>query len=119
MTTVYRANTPGETITFKFKGTRAAIYDIVGPDCGQVAVTVDDQPAVIQSRFEGRRVMHMFLLATGLPDAVHTVKIEVCREQPDKAKILAQHNQKMDDPKRFDGTAFCPDALLLVGDLVE
>ena len=45
MTTLFRGNQPGETITFKFKGTRAAIYDVVGPDCGQVSITLDDQPA--------------------------------------------------------------------------
>ena len=36
-----------------------------------------------------------------------------------KAKILAQRKQKIDDPKRFNDSAFYPGALLLVGDLVE
>jgi hypothetical protein len=34
-------------------------------------------------------------------------------------KILAQRHEKMDDPKRYDGTAFYPGALLLVGELVD
>ena len=40
-------------------------------------------------------------------------------DQPDKAKILSQRNQTIDKPERFDGTAFYPGALLLVGELVD
>lgn len=52
MTTLHRATQPGETLSFKFKGTACAIYDIVGPDCGQVIVTIDEQPARIVPRFD-------------------------------------------------------------------
>jgi hypothetical protein len=40
-------------------------------------------------------------------------------EQPDKAKILSQRNEKIDDPKRYDGTAWYAGAILLVGELVD
>jgi lysophospholipase L1-like esterase len=117
-----RANKPGETIRFKFKGSRAAIYDLMGPDCGQVIVTLDDQPPMVQSRFDSYCTYHRLatlLIGTELPDTVHTVKIEIHPEQPDKAKILAQRQEKIDDPKRFNDTAFYPGALLLVGELVD
>jgi hypothetical protein len=117
-----RADKPGETIRFKFKGTRAAIYDVIGPDCGQVIVTLDDRPPVVQSRFDSFCLYHRLatlLIGTELPDTVHTVKIEIHPQQPDKAKILAQRHEKMDNPKRFDDTAFYPGALLLVGELVD
>jgi lysophospholipase L1-like esterase len=119
---IHRANKPGETITFKFKGTRAAIYDVIGPDCGQVSVTLDDKPAVIRPRFDSYCVydrLAALAIGTDLPDVVHTVKIEIQKDQPDKAKILAQRGQKIDNPKRFDDTAFYPGALLLVGELVD
>ena len=120
--TLYKADQPGQTITFKFKGTRAAIYDIVGPDCGQVTITLDDKPPVTRPRFDGYCTYHRLatlMIGTELPDAVHTVKIDIHPDQPDKAKILAQRNEKIDKPERFDGRAFYPAAILLVGELVE
>jgi lysophospholipase L1-like esterase len=119
---LYRANNAGETITFKFKGRSAAIYDLLAPDAGQVIVTVDDQKPVIRPRFDAYCTyarLGTLSLANDLPDAVHTVKIEIDKNQPDKVKILAQRHEKMDNPKRFDDTAFYPGAILLVGDLVR
>ncbi|MCP5560871.1 MAG: SGNH/GDSL hydrolase family protein [Verrucomicrobiaceae bacterium] len=122
MTDLHRGEKPGSTITFKFKGTRCSIYDIIGPDCGQVRVTLDDQPAKVVPRFDSYCTYHRLstlMIGTDLPDAVHTVKIEILPDQPDKAKILSQRNQTIDKPERFDGTAFYPGALLLVGELVS
>lgn len=117
-----RANKAGESVTFKFKGTRASIYDIVGPDCGQVKVTIDNQPARVVPRFDSYCTYHrlsMLQIGTELSDAVHTVRIEILPDQPDKAKILSQRNEKIDNPKRFDDTAFYPGAILLVGELIK
>jgi len=122
MTSLHKGSQPGAPLSFKFKGTRAAIYDIIGPDCGQVIVIVDDQPSRTVPRFDGYCTYHRLAtlgLGTELPDTVHTVKIEVHPQQPDKAKILATRNNTMDKPERFDGTAFYPGAILLVGELVN
>jgi hypothetical protein len=118
---LWQATKPGATLTFKFKGTRCAIYDIIGPDGGQVHVTLDDQPPVVRPRFDSYCTYHRlntFLIGTELTDTVHTVKIELLAEAPDKAKILAQRNQKIDDPQRFAGLHFNPGAILLVGEIV-
>jgi len=122
MTALHKGAQAGATLSFKFRGTRAAIYDIIGPDCGQVIVTVDDQPPRTVPRFDSYCTYHRLAtlgLGTELPDKVHTVRIEIHPQQPDKAKILATRNNKMDKPERFDGTAFYPGAILLVGELVK
>ncbi|MEN9574110.1 MAG: hypothetical protein RL514_1965 [Verrucomicrobiota bacterium] len=122
MTALHKGTQPGATLSFKFKGTRAAIYDIIGPDCGQVIVTVDDQSAKTVPRFDSYCTYHRLAtlgLGTELPDQVHTVKIEIHPQQPDKAKMLATRDNKMDKPERYDGTAFFPGAILLVGELVK
>jgi lysophospholipase L1-like esterase len=119
---MWRASKPGESLSFKFRGTTARIYDLVGPDCGQVSVELDDRPAVVKPRFDAFCTYHRlstFAIAEDLPQSVHSVKITILPDQPDKAKILAQRNGKMDDPKRFDGTAWYTGGLLLVGELVE
>ena len=122
MSALHKASNPGDTISFKFKGTRCSIYDIVGPEGGQVIVTVDDQPARIVPRFDAYCTYHRLSalwIGSELPDTVHTVKIEIHPDQPDKAAILAKNGNKIDKPERFDGTAFYPGALMLVGEIVE
>jgi hypothetical protein len=119
---LWKANRPGETLSFRFQGTAAGVYDILGPDCGQVSVTLDDRPAVVRPRFDAYCTYHRIAkldIADGLPAGVHAVKVEILPEQPDKAKILAQRQQKIDDPKRFDDTAWYAGALFLIGALVE
>jgi hypothetical protein len=59
------------------------------------------------------------LIGTELEDKVHEVVITMDPGMPDKVKILAQRNQKIDKPERFTGRNFFPGALLLVGDLVK
>ncbi|MFO0905190.1 MAG: GDSL-type esterase/lipase family protein [Pirellulales bacterium] len=120
MTSLHRATKPGTTLTFRFRGTHAAIYDLLGPDCGQVIVTLDDRPPRIVPRFDSYCTYHRLAtlqIGADLPDAEHTVRIELHPDQPDKAAILATRNNHIDDPARYNGTAFYPGALLVIGDL--
>jgi hypothetical protein len=119
---LWKANQPGDTLTFKFKGTAVGIYDVIGPDCGQIIATLDDKPARVVPRFDAYCTYHRLatlMLATGLPDAEHVVKLEIHPDQPDKVMILQKRNEKMDDPKRFDGRAWYAGSLMLIGDLAE
>ena len=119
---LWKANAPGESISFRFRGTTARIYDLLGPDCGQVTVMVDNGAPVVKPRFDSFCTYHRLAtlsVVEGLPDGLHTVKITVHPEQPDKTRILSQRGGKMDDPKRFDGTAWYAGAILLIGELVE
>ena len=116
---LWEAREPGEFLSFKFQGTTARIYDLVGPDCGQLTSVLDDLPPILTPRFDAYCTYHRLAtlsVAEGLPEGMHSVKITIHREQPDKAKILSQRNEKMDDPKRFDGTAWYAGAILLIGD---
>jgi len=122
LSALHRAGEPGEALTFKFKGTRCAIYDIIGPDCGQVVVTLDDQAPRTVARFDSFCTYHRLatlLIGTELADTLHTVKIEIHSDPPDKVKILAQRKETMDKPERYRGTAFYPGAILLVGELMK
>jgi hypothetical protein len=119
---LWKANQPGDTIQFKFHGTMAAIYDILGPDCGQIIVTLDNQPSFVRPRFDAYCVSHRVAwlsIGKNLSNSVHTVKLEIDSKQPDKVAILSQQNKKMDDPKRFDDRAWYAGAIMLVGNLVE
>lgn len=119
---LWKANQPGDSIQFKFRGTEVAIYDVIGPDCGQVIVTLDNQKPVVVPRFDAYCVYYrptLLKIGSNLSDTIHSVKIEIHPDQPDKARILSQRKEKMDDPKRFNDRAWYVSGLLIVGDLVQ
>jgi len=122
MPDLYFTNQPGESITIKFKGTGLWIYDLLGPDCGQVLVKLDSDKGRIVPRFDAYCTYHRLAtltVAENLPEGVHTASLQVCPDQPDKAKILAKRNQEIDDPKRYDDTAWYVGAILLIGEIVK
>jgi hypothetical protein len=121
MPELWRASKPGEGISFKFRGTALSIYDLLGPDCGQILVSVDGKPAETVSKFDQYSSYHRLgttSVAGKLPDGVHTVKIELSAERPDKEKILAKGGHKIDDPKKYEGAVWYAGGILLVGELV-
>lgn len=122
MPDLYFTNQPGESIRIRFKGTGLRIYDLLGPDCGQVFVKVDDKEGKIVPRFDSYCTYHRLAtlaVAESLQEGVHTVNLQVHPDQPDKARILAKRNKKIDDPKRYDDTAWYAGAILLIGEIVE
>jgi len=122
MPDLYFTNQPGESITIRFKGTDLKIYDLLGPDCGQVLVKVDDKEGRIVPRFDAYCTYHRLAtltVAENLPEVVHRVNLQLSPDQPDKAKILAKRNQKIDDPGRYDDTAWYVGGILLIGEIVE
>jgi lysophospholipase L1-like esterase len=123
LNSLYRGTQPGDSITFKFKGTCAAIFDVIGPDTSQVKVTLDDQPTRVVSRFDyfcsyGYRLA-VVPIGFDLHDALHTVKVEIHPEEPDRLKIMGERAKNLDRPERFQGTSFYPGAILIVGYVVD
>lgn len=112
---------PGQSIEFKFKGTHCAVYDIVGPAGGMVAVTLDGKAQKAVPRIDAYCTyarLSTFIVGTDLPEGVHTVRLELLADPIDKAAILSHKKNKIDKPERFAPLHFFPGALLLVGELV-
>jgi len=119
---LWKADKPQDSIAFRFRGKVVRIYDLVGPDCGQLTVQVDDKPAKKELRFDAYCTYHRlasFTVVDGATDGVHTARVTLLPDMPDKAKILSERHEKMDDPKRFQGKNWYAGAILVVGDLVE
>lgn len=123
---IWMADQPGSKLHFKFRGAVAKVYDLLGPDGGQVTVTVDGkaggQPV---PRFDSyctyHRIATLGAVYDGAPDQVHEVTIEIHPEQPDRHSVafrLKDPEKELKEPK-FQGTRVWMSQLMLLGDLVE
>ena len=112
---------PGQSIEFKFKGTHCAVYDVVGPAGGMVAVTLDGKAQKSVQRIDAYCTyprLSTFVVGTDLPEGEHSVRLELLADPIDKAAVLAKNKNQIDKPERFAPLHFFPGALLIVGDLV-
>ncbi|MEN9537543.1 MAG: hypothetical protein RLZZ178_1540 [Verrucomicrobiota bacterium] len=112
---------PGQSIEFRFQGTHCAVYDVVGPAGGMVAVTLDGKAQKSVQRIDAYCTyprLSTFVVGTDLPEGEHTVRLELLADPIDKAAVLAKNKNKIDKPERFAPLEFHPGGLLLVGELV-
>jgi lysophospholipase L1-like esterase/antitoxin (DNA-binding transcriptional repressor) of toxin-antitoxin stability system len=123
---IWMADAPGSKLSFKFKGSVAKVYDLLGPDGGQVMITVDGKPgAKPVPRFDSYCTYHRIATLGAVYDSdmntTHEVTIELHPEQPDRASVafrLKDPDKELKEPK-FQGTRVWMSQLMLLGDLVE
>lgn len=123
---LWTADQPGSALRFKFKGSVAKVYDLVGPDGGQVVVTVDGKAGGKPApRFDSyctyHRIATLGLVSDVDAEAVHEVSVEIHPEQPDRRSVafrLKDPENELKAPK-FQGTRVWMSQLMLLGDLVE
>lgn len=120
---IWEAAAPGEKLAFRFKGTLARLYDLVGPDGGKAICSVDGKVTRTVQRFDRYCTYHRLAtlpIAEGLEDKEHSVVVEVSPEQPDREPVLAQvRGQKGFDPKRYEGTVLRVGYIMLIGDIIH
>lgn len=114
---------PGATIEFKFKGTKAMLYDFYGPDSAMLEITVDGKSRETR-RFDGYctyRRLSLCSLADNLPDEVHTVKIGPADPLQTSAKSSLEREPAPTsdkNPKKYEPFRCHAGTLFLVGELV-
>jgi len=112
---LWRIDRQGAGIDFAFTGTGFGIYDVSGPDCGQVSVSIDGQPARLFPRFDRFCTYHRptyLLIACDLSHATHRVRIELGPALTAKGAIVPE---ALEQPQRFNGNYWYPAAVLVVG----
>lgn len=121
---MWHTGEPGATLRFKFRGSYCQIYDLLGPNGGQVWVTVDGKKsAKPHARFDSYCTYHR-IATLGIfngEDGVHTVEITVDKDQPSRKPVafrLKDPEKELAAPK-YQGTNFWPAKIMLVGDLVK
>lgn len=116
-----RLTKPGQSLEFRFKGTHCAVYDVVGPAGGMVAVTLDGKALKPVPRIDAYCTyprLSTFVVGADLPEGEHVVRLELLPDPIDKAAVLAKNKNRIDKPERFAPLEFHPGGLLLVGELV-
>lgn len=124
MPAIWQADKPGERISFRFRGSKVAPYDLVGPDGAQAVCTVDGKASRPRPRFDRYCTYHRIAVlhvADGLdPGKVHTVTVEIHPDQPDRSIVTDREKRKPKfDPKRYDGTVMRVGGILIIGEVVE
>jgi hypothetical protein len=122
---LWEAARPGSKLSFKFRGSVAKLYDLLGPDGGQVVVTVDGKPGPKPiPRFDSYCTYHRIAtlpIAEGLdPNVVHNVTIEIHPDQPDRTSIafrLKNPAKELKEPK-YQGTMLRCSQILVLGDVI-
>jgi len=123
---IWTSEQPGSKLHFKFKGSVAKVYDLLGPDGGQVTITVDGQAGARPvPRFDSyctyHRIATLGAVSGGDMGGVHEVTIEIHPEQPDRKSVafrLKDPEKELKEPK-YQGTRVWMSQLMLLGDLVE
>ncbi|MBQ2788456.1 MAG: SGNH/GDSL hydrolase family protein, partial [Thermoguttaceae bacterium] len=123
---VFTSDAPGAKLTFRFKGSQVKIYDILGPNGGQVRVTVDGKPHNNPiPRFDSFCTywrLATLTLADGLdPTVVHEATVEIDAEQPSRQPVafrLADPEKELAEPK-YNGRNVWFGPILVLGDVVE
>ncbi|WP_437226974.1 GDSL-type esterase/lipase family protein [Planctomicrobium sp. SH661] len=123
--TIWEAAQPGSSLSFRFRGSEAKLYDILAPDGGQVTITVDgktqDKPI---PRFDSYctypRIATLTVAQDLNPDETHTVTVTVHPEQPDRSSVafrLKDPEKELKEPK-YQGTNVRVGKILVVGEVL-
>ncbi|WP_298865873.1 SGNH/GDSL hydrolase family protein [uncultured Gimesia sp.] len=122
---IWEADKPGSRLTFRFRGSQAALYDLLGPDGGQVLITIDGkQQTKLRPRFDSYCTYHRIAtlkLAQNLdPQAIHTVTVEIHPEQPDRSPVAFRLKDPAQELKKtkYQGTKIRVGKIMLRGELV-
>jgi hypothetical protein len=102
-------NTPGATLTFKFTGTQAWIFDVFGPGTGRVKVTVDGVDKGVRQQVDPWSYYYRLgalEIASNLPPGEHTATVELLFDAPDRtATIESAKKANRYTPADFAGVA--------------
>ena len=99
---------PGDSLELTFDGTMVGLYDLVGPDGGQLRWEIDGKEFGPRPRFDSYCTYHRLAAAwldRDLPSGTHSVKVWIDAEQPDRESVLKRVRDKPGfDAKKYDGT---------------
>ena len=123
---VVTSEEPGARMIVRFKGSDLGIYDVVGPNGGQVRVSIDgvekDKPIPRFDRYCSYWRLATMRLASGLdPNSVHEAIIEIDQEEPDRSEVLSQLSSETQERDRlkYQGHHVWFGGIMVLGELLD
>jgi lysophospholipase L1-like esterase len=120
---LWKATEPGASLEITVNGSILDIYDLVGPDGGQLEITVDGETKKPVNRIDGYCTydrLGSFRVLTAPEGGEHKIKIQLGATTLDKRTILFENNRADLDknPTKYSGHSWYLGGLLVVGDIV-
>lgn len=120
--TIWFTNSPGAKLSFRFRGTAASLFDLMGPDTGVARVTVDGKDLGTRVRVDRWAYYHRLSalhIASGLEDAEHTATIELLPTPPDRSVAIEAAKQAgRYEPGAFEGVALRVGWIRVIGEVL-
>lgn len=138
---VLKANKAGEGFSFRFKGTGFGIFDIGGPDVGQLEIEVDGKPFSLNNaaastlpkeQIQSPNLLNRFNVYCNnryrgqyelfsVPLGEHTVKMTISATKADKAAILGLANLTdfTQNPDKYNQQAIYIGRILIRGEILK
>ena len=122
MPELYQAVKPGATLSFRFEGITAGIFDILGPDGGQVFYQVNESKGATRNRIDGYCTYHRMSklnVANEIKPGVHQIELRLTPGKLDKQKILFERNRGdlQAKPEKYRDHTWYVSSIMLIGDL--
>ncbi len=120
---VMQADKAGSSFSFRFKGNKIGVFDVGGPEVGQLDILIDGQKIKPLNRFShwcNNRYRGQYDLVD-VPYGTHHVQFVISADMPDK-KVLLGANQLADitaNPDKYDKSVIYLGKVLIRGDLVK
>jgi hypothetical protein len=111
---------PGAKLTFRFRGTDAGLFSLMGPASGRARVTVDGKEVGVREQVDRWAYYYRLSalsIASGLDDAEHTVSIELLPDPPDRS-VPIEEARKANQyrPEDFEGVRLYLGCIRIVGE---
>ena len=121
---LYRTDTPGSSLTVRFRGSHIGIKGMEGPDSGVVSIRIDGQAPIKQTLFTlySNAWVYVGTPLPAVPMGEHTVTWTLLDEVPDKEKMLAikKTDQDLrDHPEKYENNTFSVGQIIVLGDLLD
>jgi hypothetical protein len=124
MPEMWFTNEPGASLEFTVEGSVAKLYQLLGPDGGELEVRIAEEAPrkalLIDSFCTYHRLATLNLFSVPAPER-KAVKISLTGTMPDKAKILSEANRAVmeKNPAPYQKIAWHAGSLLIVGEIVK
>ena len=110
-----KANAPGATIRFNFKGTGFGLFGIFGLNSALLKVNIDGKErdkVPMFDQYGNHYRVHYNIIAQDLRDCDHEVTLTIDSEPTDKSVLLP--SRPVEDLKQLDGVVWYISKLLLM-----